>query len=540
MARGAHHSPFDFGRNVAARARRAWRMGPMAQLRLDGPVPDRLAARPADPYLGSASEGRALLDGRLAGIGPWADAAEFWERTAVPGDASAYLHSFSWLRDLAAIGHEARPAARDLVDAWIARFGGWDEFAWAPEISAERLLAWLAASEWLTADGALFRSRLYASIARQTRHLADAAYTAGEGAALMTTAAALAVAGLCAPQAAGAADRGVALLRRELRLQMLSDGGHLSRNPLIALDVAAALKRLLDVYAARGSEAPQPIRHAYERIAAHVRFHRLADGGLAAFNGGVEGDRAALDYVCADGPEAAATPFGFASESGYIRAQAARARVIIDAGDPPPSPYAATAHASALSFTLAHGRHRLVVNCGDGSRIGGSWARALRLDEAHSTAILRFADGPARWTRTSGAKRENDDGRWLEAEREGLVGGKLVLQTRRLFMAAHGDDIRGEDALDAGGAALAGATLRFHLHHDARATPCRDGRSFLITLDNKEAWRFRASAERVRLEPSVYTPDGGPPRTTNQIVVDCRDEVTDSVRWGFRRLEHGG
>ncbi|MEO1310955.1 MAG: heparinase II/III family protein [Pseudomonadota bacterium] len=530
----------SLGRSIAAQAQKVWRLSPVAQLRLDGPVPDRLAASPVDPYTPNPAFGRAFLEGRVVTGGDWANADEFWARHEVVNEASRYAHSFAWARDCVATGDDAREDVRDLIDGWIARFGGWREDVWAPDLTAERLAAWLCTAEWVSRDGALFRSRFLASIARQTRHLAETAHKAGEGAQALTAAATLAAAGLCVPQAAGAAERGLELLRRELRIQMLADGGHMSRNPAIALHVAVALRRIAGLSDARSLETPAPIRHALDRTAAHLRFHRLADGGLAAFNGGTEGDRKALDYACAEGDESSSTPFGFASASGYLRAQAARARLIVDAGDPPPPPYGAAAHASALSFTLASGRRRLVVNCGDGTAIGASWMRALRLDEAHSTAILRFADGPVRWTRTSGAKRENDEGRWIEVERDGVVAGRLVLQTRRIYVSAEGDDIRGEDAVDAGEASLSAATLRFHLHHDARATPCRDGRSILITLDNKEAWRFRASAARVRLEGSVYSPDGGQPRTTNQIVVDCRDEVGDSVKWGLRRLEHGG
>jgi len=532
---GAPSSPFDLGRGFAAKARRAWRRGPLAQARLEGPVPDRLAAVPPDPYPGDRATGERLLKGRFLGGAPASDPAAFWSAAADGAPGADWAHGFSWLRDLKAMETDESGAARALVDAWIQRFGAWDDAAWSPETTAERLVSWLSAAPWLVGDGALFRSRLYAAIARQTRHLSECAADAADGAALLSAAAALAIAGVAVPQTKPAAERGFALLRRELRLQVLPDGGHASRNPLLACDVAVALRRVVETCRAAGCETPQPLRHALDRIAAHVRFHTLPDGRLAIFNGGAEGEPAAVAYAAGEG-EAAAAPFGFAGDSGYHRAAAARARLIVDGGAPPPAPYAAAAHASALSFTFASGRRRIFVNCGDGARTGGAWANALRTDEAHTAPIARFADGPARWTRTTGRKRENRDGRWIDVEREGLAGGRLVFQTRRLFLSADGDDLRGEDAIETGEADLASYALRFHVHPAAKAVVCRDDRSALITLDNQEAWRFKANAP-LRIEESVHSADGAEPRKTSQIVVDCADIVADTVRWGVRKLD---
>ena len=128
-------------------------------------------------------------------------------------------------------------------------------------------------------------------------------------------------------------------------------------------------------------------------------------------------------------------------------------------------------------------------------------------------------------------------GRWIDAEREGLAGGHLVFQTRRLFLSSDGCDLRGEDAVDPGEADIVSGVLRFHLHPAAKASLTRDGRSVLITLDNQEAWTFKANIADVRLEKSVYAAEAGEMRSAVQIVVDCGDALADSVRWGFRKAE---
>ncbi|MCR2346202.1 hypothetical protein NSP34_25460, partial [Salmonella enterica] len=79
-----------------------------------------------------------------------------------PTDAwEASLHSFGWLRNMRAAGTElAMVNARALVEDWIRMHGKRIEgIAWSPEITAQRIIAWLQHSNIIlaTSDLATYR-----------------------------------------------------------------------------------------------------------------------------------------------------------------------------------------------------------------------------------------------------------------------------------------------------------------------------------------------------------------------------------------------
>lgn len=114
-------------------------------MRLGDAAPDRIEHFGRDPRVGNAERGREI------GRGVWRIAAERlqgehalpWLPAHPSRHFTARLHSFAWLVDLAAVGPSAQGRIAQLIDAWVAEHGEWDELAWDPEITAERLFAWL-------------------------------------------------------------------------------------------------------------------------------------------------------------------------------------------------------------------------------------------------------------------------------------------------------------------------------------------------------------------------------------------------------------
>jgi uncharacterized heparinase superfamily protein len=112
------------------------------------------------------------------------------------------------------------------------------------------------------------------------------------------------------------------------------------------------------------------------------------------------------------------------------------------------------------------------------------WRKLQRATAAHSTLVvadtnsvkLRASGGFERATGTVAARREDQDGSVLVDARHDLYARRFGLtHRRRLFLAAGGEDLRGEDTLTAApgkGAKGNGGqdfTLRFHLHPDLSA-----------------------------------------------------------------------
>ena len=115
------------------------------------------------------------------------------------------------------------------------------------------------------------------------------------GVARLTALVALCEVSLCADGSARLQRKASRLLADELGRQILPDGGHVSRDPQLLLDLLLDLLPLRQTYAARGVPPP-PLLNAIDRMMPMVRCLRHGDGTLALFNGmGVDPPRCVGD-----------------------------------------------------------------------------------------------------------------------------------------------------------------------------------------------------------------------------------------------------
>ena len=543
-------SDHDVAGDIARRFQRAWGESPFYQSQLKGPAPDRLALKPIDPYGADKALGEGIAAGRLS-IGAQSVDCEgeierLWALAGREGPLYDFLHRFVWLRHLAALGQRGRDPALRLAEAWLADNEKWSPESWEPYTTGERLIHLCCHGQVVIARGdALWRSRILTSMARQTRHLARAGHRAGAAHERLMTAMALTVVALALPGCESEAEKGVELLRRELRLQIRPDGGHISRNPSRQLEIVVRLQMVLKALEARRMPTPGFLRHMIGRAAAHVQLFRSGDGRLAVFNGGYEDDGAALSSALTAVDEAA-EPTGFARHSGFQRLEAARSVLIADIGAARGGATATGGFQGGASFHFSSGRSRLVVNCGSGAQLPGEWANALRLAAAHSTLSTEPREagaGLARGAVITHRRAEDVKGHLLEIERCFGAEPDAMRHIRRFYLAARGDDLRGEDRIAGASAAMrAGWRLRFHLHPGVKASAARDGRSIILALPNKEGWRFRCNFPNLTIDRSVYCGAGGLPQASEQIVIapdGLEDDAAGDIvaRWSFRRMD---
>jgi len=538
-----------------------------------GPVGDHLDHAPRDLYSANTERGDAILEGRfpLAGDQIIArDQSDVWEAIAPSRAYATQLHSFTWLRDCAAVrGMDGVLEARRLVDAWIDRYDRWNSFVWSQPVISARILNWLRCGEALFQDveePKKARVRRLRSLIRQLRYLQRALPITTAGRVKLRSLSALALAGLCVPHQSSLQKFALPRLEGELARQILPDGGHVSRSPRATSEALIDLTTIIEAAEVRGVALPAGMTKVQDRLRPMTRFFQMADGGLAAFHGGGECDRAALSEVLDHGKPI--RPFGFAPHSGYHRSEAGGATVIFDVGDTPRGPLSTGAHASALAIELCTPGGRLIVNCGWHDDQTADWREAVRATAAHSTLVLEEASSsrllPPGWQRrllgprlatrpgqVTARRNEEDMGVWLEGAHEGYRDSFGLSHRRRIFLAADGGDLRGEDALFR--PVSAGPpddidvrwnfAIRFHLHPSVRASLSRDSMSALLVQPNGDGWRFRTDGGPVQLERSVYLAAGAPPQRTQQIVIHgeaepfgAGDRPPNRVRWAFQRL----
>lgn len=495
-------------------------------LALWGPAPDELRLRLAETWPGDPQRGEALI--------------------GQPPQWTARNHGFGFLADLAALGTEpAVRAARDATADWLKRCDAIEPLSWSAETLGDRLFAWIAHHDLLAAapQDPEFRRALLMSLARQARYL-HGAWRQAKGIGRLRALRGL-VAALAALRDGRRLDAACARLGAEARAQILPDGGHVSRSPHRQVGALMALIDARDALSAASTEIPKDVMDAIDRAAPMLRFFRHGDGGLALFNGAVAGDVNLIELVL-QRAMAKGRPPAHAPQSGYERLQAGRSLALFDCGTTPLAPFDGDAHAGALAFEFSHGHERLIVNCG--AYVGGDahWRAAMRATAAHSTLIVadtasaaidpdgHFVARPEVKVRSN----EQDGNLWVGGSHTGYVRNFGLQHHRELYLAADGDDLRGEDRLVVVGDGPPrghGFAVRFHLHPDVQASTTQDGNAVLLKSPSGVFWRLKAAGAVMNLAESVYLGDGAV-RKTQQVVLDGHAGSTGAaVKWALKR-----
>lgn len=540
---------------LAYRLRRPLFSLPEAPWRDGGTPAASVALVPPDPWPGKAERGTAIVDDSFHFLGrSLHKPAPLWQPLGMEEAWLKRLHGFGWLRDLRAAGGDApRRKARALVADWIAQNRQWSAVAWDPVVTAERLAHWFSQYEFFAASAEVtFRQTMLSSSRQQARYLAATLPAGLSGAKLITAAKGLCYAGLCLQDAAPWLDRGLEILLQALDRQLLPDGGQRERSPTLLLSVLRDCIDLRAALLAAGREVPDDLSLRIEGMVSLLRLMQHGDGGLALFNGSNEGEDLQIDMVLqrCGGKK---VQLQSAPNTGFQRLQAGRSLVLVDSGQPPAPGYDHAAHAGTLSFEMSVGRERMIVNCG--AQTGSNtWQVAQRTTAAHSTLVVDetnsaalFASGGfSRRPTNVTCRRDEDEGAiWLEAGHDGYRAPFGLLHRRRLYLAASGEDLRGEDCLTAAEKALPDLpfAIRFHLHPLVQAMAAQDGRSVVLRLAKGGGWRLRAGGATVGLEPSVYLGAPGQVRRSQQIVLSGTTgggkDKSYTVKWALQRLGSG-
>jgi uncharacterized heparinase superfamily protein len=505
-------------------------------------VPDAPALPVRDPWPGDPTRGVRLLRGELevgGGVRPLK--AGGWSDNGGSPVLRSAMHSFSWLRDLRALGTDAaRLRARALVADWIAASPG-DPLAHRPDVVGARLAAWLGHYDFFaaTADDVL-RQKLMARLVSDARGLSAMLPAEELDARALTALKGLIAAAVALPEHAGFLARALRFLPQEIARQVLPDGCHAERSPAAHLAALQDLTEIRTLLQAAQVQPPQPLHNAIERMAPALRVLRHGDGGLALFNGSKEESSTLIDLVLTQAGRGGRGPSSLI-DGGFQRLQAGRSVLIVDCGAPAPAGIDRFAHAGTLSMELSVGRDRMIVNCGAFPAGSAEWHDATRATAAHSTLVVADVNSSElkpeglghRPTEVEVQRQEANGAHWLEASHDGWKRLFGATHRRRLYMAESGEDVRGEDVVEA--ASPQPFTLRFHLHPEVNASRQQDGEAVLLRLRSGGGWRLRADGARLSLEESIYL-GGAEPRRSEQVVLTGYADGPQQVKWAISKV----
>ncbi len=529
-ARGARRLWLQAALAAAARqGRTEWFGSPPHLARLvTGPRAAGFAIFPRDRRPARPELGRQLLAGVFTFRGEslaTADGGDPWNRASPSRGFAEALHGFAWLRDLCALGPEGAREAVRLIEEWRLVFGRWSDFAWGGEVLDRRVVNMSGALGAIVAIASEAEVQMLAELmARQARQLLIARDPAWR---VTERAAAAALAGSAIAGRAGEAlmRKGLARLERLIGRTVLPDGGHVSRSPEAGLELLLDLMALHDGLDQRGGHTPESVLAAIDRLRAALRFFTLADGRLACFQGGEEGDPGHLAAARAADESGEAKPAAEAPYAGYQRLSGRTLQVIMDVGAPAHDPYSVTACAQPGAIEVVCGGERLITNSGWSPRAMRS--QALRLTDGGSTVALgrESAGAPlSGWmarmlgARLAGGARHvearratSDTGVWVDFSHDGWAALSLR-HDRRLYLDLAADELRGEDLFTptapATGSRVIPYAVHFHLSAEVEAVLARDHKSVLLRGPSSKGWWLRNDALDVRVEPDVHFRDG--------------------------------
>lgn len=554
--------PADKGLSLGDRianhiTRLTWRT-PLHSFRLKGRFPLKLLGVPEDPVPGDTRAGTAIRAGHFLhrGLKQSLDTLDFANLSVAPAFAD-YLHSFAWLRDLAATGTRAdgAPIAEQVVRGWLAAHGEMvSEPAWRADNSGWRILFWAAHSPLiLSSSDLVYRSAVLNHVARTARHLDRVADKTRPGIGQLVAWIGIVAASLLMPGGEPRQIFGEAGLRRVLETSFYADGGNIARSPQAQLDAIMALSLLARIYAMRRLDTPPFIQEVLTRAVPALLGLTHSDGSLGNWQGsGATSADAVRAIVAASGVRT--RPLKQARDWGYQRMVAAKVVLLADGAPPPVARVTEAGCASTLAFELSDGPHRIIVNCGGagltGATIPHDLARGLRTTAAHST--LTLADTNSTAILPSGAlgkgvteveidRRETEQGSRLEMTHDGYVRRHGFTHRRLLILSPNGRELRGEDVL-----APAGRTgrrndrpfsLRFHLSPHIEASLTADKLGALLRINGGPLWQFRTSDGELTIEESLWVDGSGRPHPVEQLVVSAVAPAGGaSIGWLFKHI----
>jgi uncharacterized heparinase superfamily protein len=481
------------------------------------------------------------------------------------------LHAFAWLRHLAVSEDPAAmEAARTLVLEWIAQHGNAGGVVAAPDVRARRILAWISHAPFILEEADARQAAVFSrGLSLEVARLAATWRNANEGYPKLLALTARVSAYLALEGKATELDRALVDFSGEIGRQILFDGGHVSRNPAVLVELLLDWLPLRTCFGAAHIEPPSVFSAAIVQIQVMIRALRLGDGCLTRFNGMGVGDVAGLATLLAydDPPVVAGDEAPVLTASKYARLQRGAMTVVVDAGGPPPLLVSGAAHAGCLSFEMSFGRELVIVNCGAPGAADARWQASARSTACHSVAcagelssaqLLRDAhvervmegspvQGP---TRVTASMMRDADGLAFSGSHDGYEQRVGVEYRRTLRVSADGSALSGVDWIGTQGGRDrlkrdVPFAIHFHVHPDATCDWARgrsDGERAAceIRLGSGEILVFEAMGADLRLEESLFFAGSSGPRSAVQIVLRGACAGDSTVTWSIRQRRGAG
>lgn len=528
-----HYRPTQLVGRLAAGLRRALRLThvPPPPEGVTGSLSPETRFLHHDPW----NTAEALRDGRVTFLNETRRMGERWDWRAASAPLlwRFHLHYFGYLHLLG-----PREKAR-LCREWIDRNPPGRGVGWHPYPTSRRI------ANWCKLFGQSAPDFVHHSLYRQTGYLARNLETYLSGNHLLENARALVLAGLFFGDRGEAPvwlRRGLEIYRRELRVQVLPDGGHYERSPMYHTQVLVNCLDALNVLSDDHDLRPL-FRETASKMRRFLRGVVHPDGDVSLFNDATFDGAPRPESVGAYGTaigdlrpdEDVSRPrLDRYPDAGYYAYRAGPVTLVLDGGPIGPDHQPAHGHADVFSYELSVGKRRLITDSGVYEYQSGEMRTYCRSTKAHNTVEVDGTDQAEIWGSFRVARRFApvvegaevlDRGFRFAGRFEGyseLVGDGVV-HHRVLSCDRDGSGLRVVDRID--GEGTHEVISRIHLHPDVHTRKVSGG---IVVRRGGSSVELEASAD-IDVRTGWYCPRFGVRRRRDVLAIGGRRRLPTEI-----------
>ena len=530
---------------------------PVYSLTLLGRTHQDLKIVPPCPWLGDSKIGEKILKDDLQTFLKCCK-KKITSHLEKKNDLKLYyeVHSFNWINDLHSIGSDkSREITRQLVLAWIKNNNRWKYFSWDSELIGKRIVNLLGRFNFFCSSANKdFKFSFFSNLMKQIRHLYRIINFEPSGLKKITAAKGLIYAGVCLPKSEGYLQKGINCLEKELKTQILTDGGHVDRNPSVHMLVLKDLIDIRTLIAAANLKIPKILQSTIDKMALILSLLKHSDGKLSLFNSSKEEKESLIEMILSRSNALGKKIFS-AKSVGFEKIDVKKTSVILDVGSLSKKSVSSSPHAGSLSFEMSYGKERIITNCGAIESNNKKWDLAQRSTAAHSTLCLENTNSSAirpngslgnRIAKIKFFRNNRKNFTTISCQHDGYCEKFGIIHNRNLTLTNNGETLIGKDILifqqnNGRRKNALNIKLHFHLHPEVKALKLGNQRSVLLKLVSRNGWCFEVNEGQIQLEESMYLGTGERQRT-DQIVVTQKiypeSKGNLSINWKITKLQN--
>lgn len=426
---------------------------------------------------------KSVSNGKATFLNEMRDVSDrsIWNDNQIPTLWLYNLHYFDVLSsDISA------KEAINLIERWIDENPQAKGFGWDPYPISLRVVNWI---KWLL-SGNKPTEKMLVSLYNQARVLRKRIENHILGNHLFENLKALLFCGLffSGKEADGWYHYGFRRLNKQIKEQILEDGGHFELSPMYHAIILEGMLDIANVMKAFSCPMSKMWEEKIYKMMQWLEVMTHPDGDIALFNDAAmklaSTPSSLYDYAGLLGfnfeKSACIEPRCVESQkltnTGYARLENSRAVLIVDIGEIGPSYQPGHAHADSLTFELSLRGQRVIVNSGTSLYAAGVLRNFQRSTQAHNTIVINDRNSSNVWGGFRVGQRahiinsimeKTDDGASLSASHDGYLKKEGCVHKRT--WALEDDKLVIEDEIT--GNEMKKIDCLFHFHPDIFLEP---------------------------------------------------------------------